>query len=361
MAARDRTRETTAYQGTAENNGIPIGGGYYVDSRERCRDVTGKGDNEYLVVDRFRSQGGQLNRQGKPGTSDDMYFNNYVADAVQLHGWTHLALSGELPTASYVAQAAARSNPSRPYVDVPVNILELGDIAQLIKDSGDTLLKKIASNNLRYQFGIAPLVSDLVKLTRFQDQVDRRIKEINRLHGLTGLRKTMTLDSLSASDKILKSIQTNFTIIRETYDVKTTKTIRAHTRWSPTSKISDRSSPEMRALAKRAVLGLTLDFATAWEAMPFSWLIDWCSNIGNLLKANRNIIPAKLDSVTLMRHTRTTYVGKGGDYRGTMVSPSTILIETKRRDREVLTPTAHFPFLSGNQMGILASLAITRT
>jgi len=105
-----------------------------------------------------------------------------------------------------------------------------------------------------------------------------------------------------------------------------------------------------------------LDFATLWEAMPWSWLIDWGSNVGDYLKAHRNIVPAELQSVSLMEHSVTqAHIPAsviGGDL---WISQIDVMKETKTRRKVIVAPTAHFPFLTGNQLGILASLAITRT
>lgn len=123
---------------------------------------------------------------------------------------------------------------------------------------------------------------------------------------------------------------------------------------------------ELRVLARKAVLGLTFDGSSAWQLIPWSWLINWGISIGDWFKANRNIIPAELDSLTLLKHTRSEYTGdaQGGPNLGGFgaawsLSPWQYLVEDKQRIRVTPIPVAHFPFLSGNQMGILGSLAIT--
>jgi hypothetical protein len=268
----------------------------------------------------------------------------------------------EKPATFYASQAVARTNPSAPYVDVPVNILELGDITQLLKKQGDDLASQIAGNNLRYQFGIKPLVSDLVKLTQFHSQVARRVKQIERLKSQKGLRKTVTLDSLSKTSSSVRRLNEGIgPIFAGQVDVSSTCVIRAHTRWLPTVDMSKMPPLELTRLAQRAVLGLTVDFSTLWEAVPFSWLIDWGYNVGDFLKAKRNIIPAALSDLSLMRHAKTQYTIPevyGNNYHS---GAGLILHETKNRGKVPLViPGAHFPFLSENQMGILASLAVTR-
>jgi hypothetical protein len=246
---------------------------------------------------------------------------------------------------------------------VPVNILELGDISRTLRSAGNTVYRQLGGNNLKYQFGIAPLVSDAVKLVHFQSAVERRMKELAKLRN-QGLRRTVTLDQLEVEQtKAGLYLQTQGGVTLRA-DIKgiVKRTVKAHCRWSPASDFRDISDERMSKLARKAVLGLKVDFSTAWEAMPWSWLIDWGTNIGNVLKANRNIIPATLESIRLMKHTQTEWSWPGGTITGgyNHISPVKVSRETKTRYPVTVVPTAHFPFLTGNQMGILASLAVVR-
>jgi hypothetical protein len=113
-------------------------------------------------------------------------------------------------------------------------------------------------------------------------------------------------------------------------------------------------------MAKRSIHGMTIDFSTLWEILPWSWLFDWGTNLGDYLKSKRNIIPASLQSISLIketinRHEVPTLVSGNNVMKG-----GVIITETKQRYPVNITPEAHFPFLSGSQMGILSSLAVTR-
>lgn len=303
---------------------------------------------------------------------------NYTADVLgNESNFPHLSVSGGPSNIDAATRAAARTNPSRPYVDVPVNILELGDVIKQIRNRGSGILfnaheltrtnrrtrhvRNVARTNLQYSFGIAPLVGDLVKLINFQEQVARRVQEIERLRSPKGLRRTVSLGTNSSSAVVSKYCQTNYAFYVADFAVATTEEVRVHCRWKPTNSVLSLAGPEeMRALAKRAVLGLTVDSSTLWELVPWSWLIDWGVGIGDYFKANRNIVPAELAGVHVMRHTKTRYTTPGqGSGANTMTS---ILFnrESKTRSPSFVAPTAHFPFLSGKQVGILASLAVTR-
>jgi hypothetical protein len=246
-------------------------------------------------------------------------------------------------------------------VDVPVTVLELGDITQLLKKEGENLISALGGYNLKVQFGVAPLTNDLYKLLDFHDQVSRRIKELEKLKTTKGLRRTVVLDELEKEESLPVVWQSQDAFINTPTTRSSDRIIKGHTRWTPDVDFSKMPIPSQVALAKRAVLGLTVDFATLWEATPWSWLIDWGFAMGDFLKAHRNIIPATCQSVTLMRHTTSVIPIPEVEY-GTLhkMYGGQVVFETKERFTAPVAPTAHFPFLTENQMGIVASLAVTR-
>lgn len=360
--SRIRTRDETGPQGTWERYGIVSGGGIVKMKSERCLDEVLSGDNHYFLVDKETFGGGFLNTQGPYNPAYPTYYN-YRNDAMTYNGVFPLidSFDGTLSNIAYATMTAARTNPSRPYVDVPVNVLELADVARILQSAGNTLRKQLGGNYLKYHFGIAPLVGDLIKLTQFQAQVDRRVKEMKKLRD-RGLRRTIDLAAYSTSGIIPNLvIQSLGALIYDHFTYSSTQIVRGHARWNAGTNLDNLSDEVMSALARRAVLGLTLDFATFWEAMPWSWLLDWCGGIGNFLKANRNIIPATLDSVRVMKHTHTVYKNPGFQVGTLNISPSVVTKERKERIAAMVAPTAHFPFLSGHQMGILGSLALVRS
>jgi len=146
------------------------------------------------------------------------------------------------------------------------------------------------------------------------------------------------------------------------------KRISAHVRWIPNEDANHLSPGEMSLLAQRAVLGYTngigIDLSTLWEVIPWSWLIDWCSDVGSYLSAKRNIIPATLQGVYIMEETVTRWttprLAWWSATNGIMDAGSFTRTQKKRYANVGIAPTAHFPFLNGNQVGILASLSVTR-
>lgn len=378
MPGRNRSSVATRYKGAYKRFGI-----YWYPSFTQtfgafnnCDDVVGPFDNAPFLMTRADFQGGVIDRPDTGFFSPS--FESYVADVLgNSNEFPHIGVSGAPNDVAAATIGAAATNPSRPYVDIPVNILELGEISKLWQvqgrtiqrearglrslPRGDTDLYANAQANLRYQYGIRPLVGDLVKLLHFSDQVDRRVRELNRLRSSRGLRRTTGVFSGAACDSMSRVVQSDGIYVVGTFGGTTTQNVRVHCRWLPDGT-TDLSAPSsMRALARRAVLGLTLDQSTLWEAMPWSWLVDWCGNVGEFFKAHRNIVGATLSDVSVMRHTRTEWSWEGWTDGVARITPITAIRESKQRATSFVAPTAHFPFLNGNQMGILASLAITRS
>jgi hypothetical protein len=369
MPGRLRSRTISGPQGDLYNDSgsVVITGGQVPRHHSSCQDWTGQGDCHPLGIDAWTSEGCLCNRDGTQWSGNHMV--NYVADAMQYDtNWQHGTVSGLKSYLQIAAEAAARTNPSRPYVDIPVNILELGEITQLIKRSGDNLLAQLGSNNLRYQFAIAPLVGDLVKLTQFRSAMNHRMAEIRRLQGPKGLRRTFSVDAGSVSFQTgwiyMQSLLASTDAPAVKWDGTTAVHVKAHVRWLAGGSLPKSSeSAEMERLVQRAILGMTLDASTAWEVMPWSWLIDWGSTVGDYFKANRNIIPASLEGIWISTHTRSSFTCPGVPfaYGEGYMSPGSFTRDTKTRSASIpVLPVAHFPFLNGKQVGILASLAVTR-
>jgi hypothetical protein len=369
MPGRLRSRTIPGPQGDLWNDSgsVVITGGQIPRSVSSCQDWTGPGDCFPLGIDSWYSEGALCNRDGTQWSGNHMV--DYVADAMQYDtNWQHGAVSGLKSYGQIAAEAAARTNPSRPYVDIPVNILELGDITRTLRTAGGNLIRSAGRDVLRYEFGIKPIVSDLVKLSNFRREVSNRMKEVRRLQGPKGLRRTINADAGSVQFQTgtiyMQSLLASTDAPAVKWDGITNVLVKAHVRWiagGSLPKISE--SAEMERLVQRAILGLTFDASTAWEAMPWSWLIDWGTTIGSYFKANRNIIPATLQGVWISQHTRSSFTCPAVPfaYGEGMMSPGKFTRDTKTRTSSIpVLPIAHFPFLNGKQVGILASLSVAR-
>jgi hypothetical protein len=217
-----------------------------------------------------------------------------------------------------------------------------------------------------WQFGWSPLLKDLRKLQQFQMNVDRRVEEINKLHSGTGLRRRITLSEgvSKSSDNSVTVHSVNCTVrckMEQTTSWKRWGTVR----WTPDAPIpSTKGAVEAQAL--KAVLGIGLDAgnisSAAWEAIPWSWLIDWFANVGEYLQTHNNTVPASPGGIAIMEtvNSTKTFTRTTGDswVRGGSATLSRV---TKKRHVGSATLAASLPFLNGRQVSILGSLAVLRS
>jgi hypothetical protein len=329
-----------------------------------CRDIVGEGDNHPFTVDKRWIEGGIINKPFDGYWSS--WFVNYVADVARGPITDHV-YTGAMATQVAATKAAAATNPSSPSVDLSVSIPELREIPELLRERTGRALRDAGSTYLTYKFGVVPLATDIYNLINLTESVDRKVRTIEELKR-KGIRRTVRFGTWTGQDRIFRYVQTNGDFIGGYFDVETAETVSAHCRWSPGVELNQfRTTEAMRALATRAVTGSTIDLSTVWNLMPWSWLIDWFFSMGDYLEAHRNVIPAILTDVSVMRHRRTTEFWPGDFHTNIYGIPTTTTPikggrDTKQRATSFPSPfLAHLPFLNAGQVAIIGSLAASRS
>jgi hypothetical protein len=246
-------------------------------------------------------------------------------------------------------------------VDLPIAVYELREIPSLLRKEGRGWLRYLASNNLKYHFGIKPLVNDLINLLNFSDEVNKRHQELNALAS-SGLRRKRRLWSGSTTGTIHRFISSSQPDTGNApVDKSTASRVWGFVEWFPDTE-SKLMKGDRRALARQVVLGLTVDFSTAWNALPWSWLIDWCSNVGDILIASRNTVGAHHGPIRIMEsqttHGSWTELGNSADIYG--LEPAKFRVTTKSRRTVTPSLSAYLPILSLRQLSILGSIGVTR-
>jgi hypothetical protein len=261
----------------------------------------------------------------------------------------------------------ARTNPSRPVVSIPTYIGELRDAPELIRLTGKSLLKKGASTYLNWQFGWEPLISDLRKMVDFQSHVEKRMKEIQSLTKKGGLHRRISIDegSIEGPEESV-SIDGVYAAVNATRQTITTWKTWGTVNWLQDPEVKlPQSSAEMLALARRSVYGLSLDpgsIATdAWNLLPWSWLVDWFTNAGDFISSFDNTVPAVPFNPCIMKEIKSTTTFKRTNSNWISGGDASITRTLKLRRLGDATLAANLPFLSGRQLSILGSLAITRS
>lgn len=319
------------------------------------------GDNRPFIVDRWRNEGGVINKPFDGYWSS--WFVNYVADIQRGSHEGHL--STDSPGDNFVAtKAVAACNPSKPFIDLPVaGVEEYRDSVLKLRDVGGSQIAQLANGNLHYQFGVAQAGRDLGNLLLLEREISRRIKVIERLKS-RGYRCTSQHGTYQSTASEGRYVQSANELMYANFQIESTERVWAHTRWSITEDaMRSMSSPaEVRGFAARSALGLTFDTSTAWNLVPWSHIADWFGSVGSYLAGTRNIIPATLIEVVVMRHAITLATCPSISYKNIYnipVSMTGIARTRERKSRQYSYPTpfaAYIPGLTGRQVGIVASL-----
>lgn len=234
-------------------------------------------------------------------------------------------------------------------------------------------LKRAAKINLLIQFGILPLVSDIELLLSFSEHVDKRVQELERLYGPKGLRRSVALWEGTTSSLSPERIIESSGVTLKAKIRKTTKlSIRGHVRWYANHGLKP-ADAQLRQIAKEAILGFSLNSKTGfgldpyvlYELMPWSWLIDYFTNLGDLVKSTKNFLTVTHDKVRIMRHFSTVSKSESHvnySYGGYSVNctPLNCTVETKTRTLTTPSLIAYSDLLTSGQMSILGSLAVLR-
>lgn len=295
--------------------------------------------------------------------------------------WIGNGLPG--PPAS-VAALLAGTNPATPDVQLPVFAFELKDLPDMLRQAGliarriyfergswsnlirpGHVIEDTASANLAIQFGWRPFVSDLWKIISFQNSVEKRRKQLQKLKSGKGMvatrhfgtqRADETWSAVANSDYgAFVSTQVNLTHTCEVWGVA---------RWKPTAGVE---IPVSDGALLRQVTGLSPDaiLTNVWEALPWSWLADWFTGIGNIIQAGNRTIATPV-SACIMRRRRTKAtsmprrIDQDPSHPYVLEAGQFTWWDHERSISGGFTDTALLPTLGANQLSILGSLAVTR-
>ena len=284
----------------------------------------------------------------------------------------HLAIS--LPSVGQeVTKLLGLTNPSRAvinpltlfqdFADIPKQLRSLGDLANKGGTGGKVKVNDGLDQFFSVIFGWAPLIDDLQKLSTFMSSVHKRAGEIERLYSKSGLKRRLNLGTYGAEATTANYIATSYpACIVQGKLQKTTRVERWGTvRWRP--DVRPRYRPGDRKLLRqleRVVGGLSVEGMSqgVWDLIPWSFVIDWFSDIGGFMKIYSNAIPASPTHVNIMTKT-TTWTTFTPSFRSQGMSGGSgqIYFETKERAPNVapvMRTAVHF--LHRRQLSLLGAL-----
>lgn len=269
--------------------------------------------------------------------------------------------------------------PGKPGADLSVFLAELRDLPRMFRVRLRRF-KDLGSQYLNYQFGWKPFVNDLCKFFNQTQRLANRLRFLRNNNGKWVRRGGPVSNSTNSWTEevpfgILPVLTSSFypspslpkAVLRWT-DSKQTWFEASFRFWIP--NIED---PEWIADVSRRLYGLNLSPEVVWELIPWSWLIDWFTNVGDIMSnlsessAAENLV-AKYAYV--MTHSRLrvevdqTFVYKR------IVSPTLLqtvtcktYVEHERKQRVEASPYGFdlsWPDFTARQLAILAALGITR-
>lgn len=266
-------------------------------------------------------------------------------------------------------QAYSVINPNNDTVNLPLFLFELRELPRLLYQTGSLLSRRhavkvsdIPSSYVASQFGWAPLINDLNALVNLGQSVERRARYINRLRQSKG----SVTRRLSRSDW-RDPVTVLWDVARWGSAYANISYRRHHTEYNwLTFQLRDASyAPqfENRFDEIRATLDLNLSASTLWNAIPWTWLIDWFTTLGDYLEATKGWFHYKVWNLCIMSTTgyKDEFVGLDTNIPGTVSGVGKSALRKRRSVYQYPPlPTVRNPFLTLRQMGILGSLLSVR-
>lgn len=285
----------------------------------------------------------------------------------------------------YGPAAWAKFAPGRPQVQLGVALGELRDLPRMLattakgfhdawKDLRRVMNFREASNHwLNHQFGWLPFLADVRRMLHTYRNLDRLYAEAVRNNGQwTRYGGTVLVEDTSSVTSSSDTMSAHFpTLNSYFYDSSSTgshsiivhDTTRVWFEGKFRYWIANIDSIFTNRNFERRLFGLSLTPSLVWELIPWSWLADWFSNIGDVFAAVDNgwadNLAAKYAYV-MCRKERVVELTSTNLVVGR--DTWTYSVTTKKRsEASPLGFTLSWPDFTPRQIAILAALGITRS
>lgn len=266
--------------------------------------------------------------------------DEWIADQFRMSGASSNipifeSYTSQMPTLSELAmKAAGSSSPAKPHVALPVSLLELRELPRslffmlermepefaLVRKRGGHRIKRPpklrprrdVSNNqtVGYDFGLMPVVRDIVNLFSLPKFVDDRIDRIRANAGVLREHRNVHSHSIKTVQEGIPFNTAHGISVQSRKSITYSESARGTVVWTPKKSVYTTSDQEMRDKAMALALGLspTQLVYNMWELLPWSWLMDWFGNTGDALAANAASFDYNCDiTISTVRQIQVVY------------------------------------------------------
>lgn len=287
----------------------------------------------------------------------------------------------------YGAVAVSRCAPTNSHADLTVALAELKreglPRSALLSGAsrGTSMTKKAADDYLGYQFGVKPLVGDVKSTVSALRDSSAILQQYARDGGRLVRRRYEFPEEQSMTSSTVSNC---YPYVCSYVQVKPfTATITTTTRrrtwfsgaftYKPLGNVENENYLNwIQDNARKAnhLLGLRVTPDVFWNLLPWSWLVDWHSNVGDVL---HNISMYQTDGLVMVYgyimqtvETTRTVVMTGGELKGISSWAVTNHPSTVTTVEKVRRPANPFGFgispasLNARQWSILAALGISK-
>ena len=207
----------------------------------------------------------------------------------------------------YGPEAWNKFRPAKPEYSFGQFIAEIREVPRMLMSSAEYYFKgwkkrggrhsrihspKAANEWLNFQFGWRPFINDLLDMYDAVQNLDKRIDQLIKDNG-QWIKRGGTVHKEEDNSVIDDSDGVYFTSGHNTYTLtppyghrRVTKTTSQHVWFRSRMRyyipaIDPKYSPNARVKAGAIICGLNPSPTLVWELTPWSWLIDWFSNVGD--------------------------------------------------------------------------------
>lgn len=299
---------------------------------------------------------------------------------------------------SYGAQGWNKFKPAKPGVELNQDIAELKQTwsslmnrARSFKDIYSGRRKSPtnpAGNLLDWAYGWAPLLDDVEKAIKQYQTLDETIDRIRKQNGQWEHRG----GTVNKQSEVWQSDSTGWPFVGlnlnstfwnklkgatnlSTFSYQCTYEYHSHAWFEGSFKyyIPNIDTPEWADKARRKLFGLNINPALLWELIPWSWLVDWISNTGDVFSNLDSGIAENLVAAYAYVMRTTTYSMTNSATVTFLTCADPVMLTTitqsssskiTRKHRVAATPFGFGVDLgsfSPKQIAIMAALGLSRS